>query len=200
MAAIQNLCQRVILLNCGEVIGDGKTEAVVERYLAETSKIVNILLTERKDRQGTGDIRFAAVKIKNEKGEEVDSCISGRYAKFILYFENKTGHDLKNFHIAVGIDDHFGNRVTVLSTEVTQEVFPVVPAHVNSVEIHVERLPLTQGKYGFTLYSTINGIIADWIQNAGFFIVESGDFYGTGKIPPTGQGSFLVNYRFSLTV
>ena len=57
-------------------------------------------------------------------------------------------------------------------------------------------MPLTSGRYGFTIFSTIGGAIADWISNAGYFEVESGDFYGTGKLPPLMQGNFLLEYNF----
>lgn len=198
MAAIQNLCPRAIFLSHGEVIEDGKTEVIVERYLTDSSKRAHISLSERKDRQGTGDIKFTSVKFQNKKGENIDSFVNGNYAQFICCFENRVNCDLKNLQVAIGIDDHFGNRITVLSSEVTQQVLAVVPAHVNIIEIQIERLPLAQGRYGFTIFSTINGVIADWIQNAGFFTVESGDYYGTGRILPAGQGSFLMDYKFTM--
>jgi hypothetical protein len=47
-----------------------------------------------------------------------------------------------------------------------------------------------------TVYSDINGIIADWIKNAAIFDVEAGDYYGTGRLPSFGQGMFLMDCRF----
>lgn len=198
MAAIQNICRRAIFLSQGEIIEDGATELVVERYLTDSIKRVPISLSEREDRQGTGDIKFTSVKFQNCRNENVESFVSGNFAKFVIYFENRLNHDLKNFHIAIGIDDHSGNRITALSSEVIPQVLSVVPAYVTNIEIQIERLPLTEGRYGFTIFSTINGIVADWIQNAGFFNVESGDYYGTGKLPPKGQGNFLMEYKFNI--
>ena len=40
-----------------------------------------------------------------------------------------------------------------------------------------------------------NGVI-DWIQNAGAFEIEQGDFYNTGKLIPAGQGDFLIKHSF----
>jgi lipopolysaccharide transport system ATP-binding protein len=199
MAAIQKLCQKVILLNSGKIVGVGDPEVLVDKYLSDSANMAHTSLIERKDRQGTGDIRFTAVKIQNATND-VDSLISGKYAKFACYFENKSHRDLKNFSVVIGIDDHLGNRLALLSSEITDEVFSIVPKHANCVEVQIERLPLTQGRYGFTIFSTINGIPADWIQNAGFFTVESGDYYGTGKIPPAGQGNFFIDYKFNLVL
>ena len=54
------------------------------------------------------------------------------------------------------------------------------------------------GRYGFTIYCTINGVVSDWVQNAGFFDVEPGDYYGTGKLQPSDQGIFLINHYFNV--
>jgi lipopolysaccharide transport system ATP-binding protein len=105
---------------------------------------------------------------------------------------------LRNLQVAIGIDDYMGQRITVLSNEVTNEIFGAVSIDSNCAKIHTERLPLAPGRYGFTLFSTLDGTIADWIQNAGFFDVEAGDFYRTGKLLPAGQGNFLVDYHFQL--
>lgn len=195
MAAIQNLCNKVILLNYGKIIMEDKTENVIESYLMESSRLSEISLAERRDRQGTGEIRFTSVILQNEKGTIVNSFHSGQYAILVFCFENKINRNLKNFHIAVGIDNQLGQRITVLSNEVTNDIFTDLQSYVTRIEIHIERLPLTQGRYEFTIYSTVNGVIADWIQNAGFFDVEAGDFYRTGRIPPTGQGNFLIDYN-----
>ena len=48
--------------------------------------------------------------------------------------------------------------------------------------------------YTMVLFLSSDGSIVDWIQNASGFSVEAGDFYGTGKLPPAGQGYFLADY------
>jgi lipopolysaccharide transport system ATP-binding protein len=57
-------------------------------------------------------------------------------------------------------------------------------------------MALIPGRYRLTLYSTVDGVIADWIKNAVVFDVEAGDFYGSGQLPPHGQGMFLLEHRF----
>jgi lipopolysaccharide transport system ATP-binding protein len=105
---------------------------------------------------------------------------------------------LKNLNVALGIDNQIGERITNLSTEVRGSDLDDVQANAQSIVIELDKLPLTPGRYGFAIFSTVNGIVSDWISNAGFFEVEGGDFYGTGKLPPTVQGNFLLDYTFSL--
>jgi lipopolysaccharide transport system ATP-binding protein len=68
----------------------------------------------------------------------------------------------------------------------------------NSVEISLDCVPLAPGLYGFTLYSTVQGELADWIQNAGMLAVEEGDLFGNGRVIPRGQGHFLAAHRFAV--
>ena len=199
MAAIQNLCQTAILLNYGRVLTSGKTKLVIDKYLDDDTDQFQIPLNERRDRQGTGDIRFVSMKLQNEIGESINSLGCGQDAILKFDYENYTHQDLRNFHLAIGIDNHFGQRIALLSTEITNETFQIVPSKLTSLEIHIKRLPLMPGRYGFTIFSTLNGVVADWIQNAGFFDVEPGDFYNSGKLPPMTQGVFLVDHHFKLT-
>jgi lipopolysaccharide transport system ATP-binding protein len=198
MTAIQNLCGRTILLSNGRISAEGETETVIEKYLEESSNLSQTFLAERNDRQGTGEIRFVSLKLLNGEGEEVKSLRSGRGATLVLGYANLVGRDLSNLHIAVGIDNSKGQRIMVLSNEVTGEIFPTVPAQASSIGIDIERLPLMPGKYGFTIYCTLNGTIADWVQGAGRFYVEPGDYFGTGKLPSALQGDFLVKHHFHL--
>ena len=197
MAAIQNLCQRVVWLNQGQLIIDNQTQIVINDYLKTATNFSKISLADRKDRQGDGKVRFTSVQFENEEGT-VHSFYSGQKAKIILFFENNTNQNLKNFNIALGIDNQMGERITHLSTEIRGTNLDNVNYDVNYVTIELDKLPFTAGRYSFTIFSTVNGVIADWIQNAGFFEVESGDFYGTGKIPETTHGSFLMDYQFQV--
>jgi lipopolysaccharide transport system ATP-binding protein len=197
MAAIQNLCQRVVWLNQGQLIIDNQTQIVINDYLNTATNLSSISLADRKDRQGDGKVKFTCVHFENEEGI-VHSFYSGQKVKIILFFENNTNQNLKNFNIALGIDNQMGERITHLSTEIRGTTLDNVNYDVNYVTIELDKLPFTAGRYSFTIFSTVNGVIADWIQNAGFFEVESGDFYGTGKIPETTHGSFLMDYQFQV--
>jgi lipopolysaccharide transport system ATP-binding protein len=51
MAAIQNLCQRAIWLNQGELVNDAQTQIVVSKYLSASTNLLSISLEDRKDRK-----------------------------------------------------------------------------------------------------------------------------------------------------
>ncbi len=199
MAAIQNLCSRCILLNHGSVYADDKTDVVIKKYVEESSEMMKISLAERRDRSGDGKVRFVSLTLKNENGDCVNSFMCGKKAVFCFSYDNSSMQELKNLQLSIGIDNAIGERVTFISNETTNEVFAEVRPEFKNIEICIEKLPLLPGRYGFTIYSTVNGVLADWIQNAGYFQVEPGDYYGSGKLPPSGQGDFAVDYKFRIS-
>ena len=198
MAAIRNLCQKSMLLNQGYLIEEGFTIDVIEKYVSKSIAFSLISLFDRKDRKGDGSILFTGVSFHSENDDEVKAFHTGQNAKFIIHFKNCTQKELKNLSVALCIDNYMGERIAILYNDLTDEVFNNVSLNITKIEIIVEHLPLVAGKYGFTLFSKVNNVIGDWIQNAGFFDVEEGDFYGTGRTPPEGQGFFLMNHKFKI--
>jgi lipopolysaccharide transport system ATP-binding protein len=199
MAAIQNLCTKGLYLEQGKLCGVGNVKEQIDKYLQGFKLVYQQLLKEREDRSGSREILFTNVTLKTFENEIVNSFITGQNVKILLSFEKKEIKKLNNFIIALGINDGYGNRIANLNNEVTQEIFTEVSEEVTSVEVAIKHLPLMPGKYDLTIYSSINGIVADWLQNAFSFSVESGDFFGTGKLIPNGQGNFLINHSFKLS-
>ena len=199
MAAIQNLCSKAIYLNKGRLEIMGEAEHVISTYLRSTADVNSIDLASRKDRSGNAAFRFTSFSLKDSDDQQLSSLQSGKPGKLCLEIEkNTTIPDLRNIHIAVGIDDEMGQRITNLNNETTGTLFPEMSGSKATIEISIPRLPLRHGLYSFTLYGTVNNDVADWIGNAGNFHVEHGDFFGTGKLLPDGQGSFYIDHTFKL--
>ncbi len=194
MAAIQNLCDKVIFLEKGQIQFIGPADDAIKIYLQKSLAIQGVSLVDRKDRSGNGAIRFESVQLKDENQNVLQALHCGSKGIISIQYSIAKNALLKNFNVALGVDDNMGQRVTHFSNEVTNQVFDSVVAQ--CVEIHIDKVPFKEGRYTFTLFSTVNGEIADYILEAGSFEVESGDFFNTGKLPPEGQGSFYVNHKF----
>lgn len=196
MAAIQNLCPRTILMRAGRILEDGNTSTVIDKYLIQSREDAQMTLGERVDRSGSGVVRFSMIKMKTSKGEYLSSLKCGDDVILEVWFENSRKQEIKNFHLAIGIDDPIGQRITVLSNEITQDLFPSLPDSANCIEVHIKHLPLIPGQYGFTLFSKVDGIISDWVKNAGYFDVDAGDFFNSGKMLSANQGTFMLDHHF----
>ncbi len=198
MAAVQNLCQTGIALSQGEVVQTGQIEHVVKHYLAESSHLADISLEDRMDRQGNGAFRFTDVSLRDAHGKRLAAFGCGEAGVIELSIDNLSHKPLRTVRVAVGVDNDLGQRILVWSTHLANEDFPELGTDVESVEIHIPCMTLAPGRYAFTLFGSVNGEIADWIKNAGSFDVEAGDFYGSGQLPPLGQGCLVMEHGFKL--
>ncbi len=199
MAAIQNLCNTAIYLREGQLISMGKRDAVISEYLRSVSESYRVDLNDRKDRQGNGSLRFVAFALKDKDGKAVASLQTGEEGRLCLEIQGQdVVSKLRNVHIALGIDDELGQRISNLNNEVSGNPIEELEGGSAEIEILLPKVPFHHGNYSFTLYSTVNNEVADWIANAGSFNVEQGDFYGSGKILPEGQGKIYIEHSFKV--
>jgi lipopolysaccharide transport system ATP-binding protein len=200
MTAVQNLCGSALLLEYGKIVDTGTASDVVDRYLNESFERSLLSLEGRTDRQGDGAIRFVSLCLHNDRDEEVSQFHAGQCSKLLIQFRNHTAATLRDVKIALRIDGSSGERLAHLSTEVNNLDFSSVPMEANAVEIRIPRLPLMPGSYVVTAFCSVGGVISDWVQHAGSFQVAEGDFFQTGRLPPHGQGSLLMEHSFEIRV
>jgi lipopolysaccharide transport system ATP-binding protein len=194
MGAIRNLCNRTILLDGGKVIAIGETESVIEKYMSMVSQKQIISMKDRKDRKGNGKIRVTNISFKNSKDQEVSFFESGDDVSIICKYE-VFDNSLKEFKFAFSIDTFLEqNRIAYVGNKITGENLEVGKG---SFTVKIKNLPLNVGKYTFTVICTDSGVeIYDWIQKAGEFDVEFGNFYGNNNLPPLREGFLLLDYSF----
>jgi lipopolysaccharide transport system ATP-binding protein len=132
--------------------------------------------------------------------ESHDAVVSafrcGMDAVLNLEIDNRTNAALRNLRVAIGVDNELAQRITVLDTQLIGEEISGPPPGLSNIRVMIPRLNLLPGRYRLTFYATLNGIIADWLKDAAVFDVEPGDYFGTGHLPPSGQGLFLIDHKF----
>ena len=196
MAAIEAMCDKALLLAGGRCAAQGDTPTVVQAYLRDMSRVSTTGLGERTDRSGSDEIRFMSVSLEGHGRSSVSAFQCGTEAVLHLVIDNRSKRQLDGVHISVGIDNEMGQRVALLDSTLTGSDIARLPPGPASVRVVIPKVSLMPGRYRLTLYMTVNGIIADWIKNAAPFDVESGDYFGTGRLPPHGQGMFMLDHRF----
>ena len=191
MAAIQNLCRRGIWLNSGIVAEDGLVEVAVSSYLNSKTTNHNVEITSRTDRKGIGTVRFIKVEFLNKYGHEINSIMSGSELCIRVYYSAPDNQVIPNarFSIAVGKN---GVSYFVASTEMTEK--KNISIHGSGlIDCKIPRLPLASGNYELTLFCEAGGSIQDWIENAVSLYIDGGDFFGSGRIAPSGhEGKYVL--------
>ncbi len=195
LEAVSNLCNTCIMLENGSVVKQGETEQVISFYLSN-KKTFSTTLKERTDRKGNGRFKFVATWIEAEDGNIIETIRSGDTIKIVMSYE--TDGALENdLEISVGINSVKNIAICDLSTTHVNVSFKKnkVPK-TGILECIIPRIPLNSGNYSYTLYSYSRFGVEDWIQDAGNFDVEKGDFFGTGKIADSAR-LILIDHKWN---
>jgi lipopolysaccharide transport system ATP-binding protein len=198
MAAIQNLCDKCLYLKKGKVVDYGLSEKIISQYLLSSQASNLLILSERTDRSGSGIIKFQSIKYKDENGSLITSAIAGSSLNIEFEIESLSSSVLSNLNVTVGIDDENAQRVTQLNNSNTNQIFNQVNPGLFKINIHIPVIPFKNGRYTISVFASVNGEIADWIQEATVLDIESGDFFKTGRLPEDGQGSTYVNHSYKI--
>jgi len=198
MTAINAFCSSVILLEGGRIISLGRKEQVVSKYLETVYKLVDTELQQRVDRQGDGRMRFTRYWLENAKGEQIPAFCSGEGAVICVQYSSKSEDRLHNVSVAFALKDCMCNQITDLANRVSANIWDEIPSS-GVIRCKMPRLPLVPGRYMFNVFSRVNGIIADWIIDAGVFEVEAGSFFQNGKLSDQGQGNILIDQNWEVS-
>jgi lipopolysaccharide transport system ATP-binding protein len=192
MSAIQNLCNRVILLNNGGITFAGKTEEAIKEYMQINIENKENIDLESHKRKGIGNILFKTISLNNNK-----QIITGSNLCIAIKIKNNTLTEIRNTRFDIGIDNSQGTRIAHLSNQTLNKTISLLPEIDCEILFTIDNLPLTSGRYSLTIYAEAAGHTQDWIKNAYYFDVENADYYNTGKNPPEGQGNILLKYKIN---
>ena len=203
MAAIQNLCNSVMVLS------NGKTNAIlpasdgIDCYLKTispsnlTDDVRNF--DESTIRKGEGPIQFTRFYCENDRGEVTNNFFSGDPGFFVLeYLIDNLKVPISNVEVSIIIYTSDGIRLANLwNVYETGGGFSDIPNSGRFV-CSIDRIPFRAGDFYIDAYCANSQMTSDWILMAGKFHVTDGDFYGSGKLPQHAGGLFFVNHNWKV--
>ena len=197
MGAVTSLCSKAMVLWEGKVEYPlGSTEGAVQQYLSQVHKITKQKLAERTDRQGDGRVRINDFATFDGQGNELEYLATGQEIDFRIYYTSNEPN-MKNVSVAIGISSNAGGFVTLLGNQIAGDPFDSV-ARDGYFTCRIKKLPLMPGNYTAGLIIRSNETVLDWIQQAVTLVVEPGDFYGTGRMPPASHSGVLLEQEWTL--
>ena len=196
MAAIQGLCSKCYLLSRGRIIAEGSPTSVVERYLADASVATRAQLAQRTDRTGSGEIQLFDVVIVDAKSRPIDGALSGQDIAIAVSYRSRDDKPITRLDVHISFYTASGQFMFTCSSEGSGHPLEVAPP-TGQLICHIPELPLAPGQYVFNLFSTVGGVPADWVREAGSLRVAAGDYFGTGLLRTHNDG-FLVKHKWTL--
>ena len=190
MTAVRKLCQKVVILDAGKVDFAGEPEAAIDRYLNVRAQKTGVPIAQRTDRQGNQKLRFERLEILDDEGREVSKMMCGRDYTLRFHYAAPAGRG-GNALVAFNIQSSGEQVLSNLNS---------ADAGMSTVRVHergyfacrLPRLGLRADTYRCNLFCSLDGEIADWIENAFTLEVEDGDYFGTGRLIGREAGQILV--------
>lgn len=197
MAAMQGLCSKCYLLKSGQLVAEGAPRTVIEQYMAVAASGKVVQVGQRQDRQGTGGIRIEEVTTCDAKGRPIDNALCGQNISIAVSYRSRNDKPISRLDLHITFYNSVGQFMFNCSSEASGHPFAILPPK-GQLFCQIPELPLAPGRYVFNLFSTVGGVIADWVQQAGSLDVAIGDYFGTGQLK-THDGGFLVKNKWTVS-
>jgi lipopolysaccharide transport system ATP-binding protein len=198
MPAIQNLCNRCIMMERGRLIMDGSTEDVVNAYMSKGTELAQGGLSGRTDRAGKGDIRVTSIDLRDEDGNTIVEAIAGNNTILSLGYSVKEGETLNDCIVCVEVCKDLKKYFALSSALVDRRKLQLTGE--GRIDFLVPDWPLSGGRYHINLYIEADRQMQDYLNDASVIDVIDGDYYGSGKLHHEGWQGATVLVKHSWTL
>ncbi len=198
-AAVENLCQKGIVLHQGNLMFQGTQTEALEFYSSQLSTYEGSL-RERKDRLGTGRLRIVKIDLKDVNGRPLSNVTSGQDFDIFLHFENYCGESFPYLIAGVTLKTIYETPVFIQNNRLTGQLFGPLPPK-GAFVCRIRRLPVPPSSYklGFIIVTQSRGAeLLDLLPMAIDLSVEAADFFGTGELPSPHDAVALVEGEWRL--
>ncbi len=203
-AAVEHLCPRTLWIDQGQVRQDGATADVIRDYLAHFSASLRTdpNLVDLQEREGTGEVRFTGIEFLDVAGQPMHIIRSGDELTIRLHY-NAT-RNLENARFGIDLHTDWGTHVASICTPVSGWQIPYLSAGEGYVEVALEGLNLTPGRYWISLWTTGPNHFSsakngwDVLPRCKALDIEPSDFFNSGKGVDRGYGFVLLPCKWNL--
>ncbi len=181
MTTVRALCQKAYLLDGGQIKYQGVTSGAIDLYMQSVKSLMMSdanSLEERSDRSGDGSAMLTGVKVEDANGKDIIRPNSP--LKVTIYYKSDRPLVRPQFSATI-YDDQKDIGMISLHSE-TVGSLPNLPPE-GKITCLTEPINFTPGRCYLNLSLLKAGVMADYIQYAACFDIETDDIYGTGKLP-----------------
>ncbi len=195
MRAINDLCNEAIYIDGGKLKKSGTPEEITQFYnQSMEQRAIEIELSDRKDREGSGAYRITHMRFVDGTGSPIEELRSGQPALLELSYEGDKPPSALNFRLSIGREND--GFITALSNHLAGDKLEDL-ASSGKVVCQLDKLPLMTGKYVVNARLTEQNIITDDVKRAMVFEVVEGDYYGSGDLYSTTRTGVYIDQSWS---
>jgi lipopolysaccharide transport system ATP-binding protein len=200
MAAVENLCNRGILLEEGKVTYSGDMKETVDRYLRGISG------KESASNSHISDLSSAArppqctpllqrLELFTDQGRSLNGGLQmGSALKAYIYFQLE--EPTSSLDACLAFDSLFGQRVFTAHSLFEPKKAWGERAGEQVFVCEIPSLTLVPGEYRIKVALNIHNAERDYVEDAARLTILESDYYGTGRVP--WNGIFVLKHSWQL--
>ncbi len=171
MAAVAELCSRVIHLYQGQIIDDGDSNKIIASYLASGVQDGYVDLSNwNLDRQGEQNVRIISLETLDRNLRQKSIFCSGDSIQFRIGIFGEIG---LRCTVGVSLRDSKGS-VLIHLPSVDQFPDLILPDSKSFVDVKIDSLPLNEGAYYVTIWlGDVRNMLQDRVGNCLSFTVDN---------------------------
>ena len=150
MAMMEELCHTGIFLKNGTTSDKLPIRSITQKYWGDISSLKEAHnLEDRKDRIGTGDVRFTGIQLLNADNREVAVFRQGETIKIKLDYKiAKEARDLEGIHFSVSLLDSAGTMLLNHSSDLIGKLYSIeLLKQKNSITLSLPHFDFKEGEY-----------------------------------------------------
>lgn len=198
MAAVENLCSRVMWIDNGQVRQNGPAKQVIESYMSTFAEgaQVSVDLNGATNRQGNGEVRFTRAEFLNTSGVPLRLVRSGDAITLRLSYHAEKDVSAPIFEASITTDS--GMLITKFSTTIDYEISSLAPGD-GFIDLHIPCFAFQPGRYYLSLsLKTSERILYDVLDYCLQYEVETSNYFQTGKGISSEFGLIFLPWRWEL--
>jgi lipopolysaccharide transport system ATP-binding protein len=195
MAAIENLCERVILLESGKVKLDTVPNLAITEYLKSVSSFAKIKNLAKVPRKSGYHPVIQKVEFINQKGDSISTIQTGETLRIHIHY--KHSDILKNPYFGLLFETLMGVKVFWVQTMLQKGPLPDLKVS-GIIECNIPRLPLLAGVYYVTVGCGSQSKQLDYIERGCQLQVTDADVFGTGRQPSHNKTLVFVDAEWEV--
>jgi lipopolysaccharide transport system ATP-binding protein len=194
MISVESLCSKTLILTNGSITYIGETSKAINEYINARKSVSADKLEKRVDRESIGNAILIDCKVNGISLDQKPGVKTGSEVFIELIY--KTDHKLSYPNFWVSFYNVFDQPIFKCNSETVPFEQTILPEK-GRVICCIPKLQLLPGEYYLNIALQEKNMILDRVENAGSLIVETGQYYRTGKTS-TYTGIFMAEYYWKV--
>jgi len=202
LMAVQQLCNRALLLDFGQILMDDNVDVVIDEYLKQVQEknagiAQNIRQMERTKTVVSDEIRIVNLFMLDDEGTPTNRIKYGDKLRFVIEVDSKI--HIEQMALVLKIENVRGVHITSVLSEEYSHYFTFEPNTRHRLYITLDQMVLAKGIYQITLigFRLAQGVVYDQVRDPMWFEVLP---HQIDKNLPRGRGLFTPHVDFKAEV